>query len=157
MKRALASTLFLCVAAVLGGCPIYGHEDEGCYRDRDCAPGYYCEDRKGDCVAEAAAPTCSRPADCSGSQTCSSRGVCESGDCTFNGCVSGYVCGANAGVWQCIARSAPNGSAGAAGESGAGSTEPGVAGAGGMSGSAGSAEAGTAGTSEGGSSGAATN
>jgi hypothetical protein len=136
MKRALVTTWFLCAVAALGGCPLYSHEDEGCYRDRDCAPGYYCEDRTGDCVSESVTPTCSRPSQCAASQTCNPKGLCVSGDCTFNGCVAGYGCNAESGTWTCVAVSSP-GSAGAAGEpaAGAGPMDSEVAGAGGSGGS----------------------
>ena len=133
MKRALVTTWFLCAAALLGGCPIYNHEDDGCYRDRDCAPGYYCDDRSGDCIAESVATTCSRPSQCTGNQTCNRQGVCVSGDCTFNGCVAGYLCSSDSGIWSCVPRSTSGGSAGAAGEPAAGAS--GAAGAGGAGGS----------------------
>lgn len=136
MKRALVTTWILCAVATLGGCPIYNHEDEGCYRNRDCAPGYYCEDRSGECIAESVGATsCSRPSQCAGDQTCNPQGRCVSGDCTFNDCVTGYACSKDSGTWSCV----PGGSAGAAG---AAPTEPETAGAGG---SAGSVEPGVAG------------
>lgn len=123
MKRPVLTALFLCAVAVLPGCPIYDHEDDGCYRNSDCDTGYSCDTSSGQCFLANAGnsdgSSCQKPSDCSTNTTCSSAGECVSGDCTFSGCVSGYVCDSGSGVWACVLR-ADLGSAGAAGFSAAG-------------------------------------
>ena len=114
MKRALVTAVFLGAVAALGGCPIYNHEDGGCYRDSDCAPGYSCDDRTGDCYAPQVEGSCVRPSDCDANQTCNLSGECGSGDCTFHGCVAGYTCDSSSGVWECVLTQ--NGAAGAGAE-----------------------------------------
>ena len=120
MKRPVVTALFLCAAAALSGCPIYDHEDAGCYRNSDCATGYVCDDGTGECY-QPSSPTdgsgCSKPSDCDVNETCSKAGECVSGDCTFSGCVSGYVCDSSSGRWACT--SGASGSAGASGDGGA--------------------------------------
>jgi hypothetical protein len=115
MKRPVVTALFLCAVATLSGCPIYDHEDAGCYHSSDCGSGYVCDSRSGDCYLP---NSCSRPQDCAVDETCTSAGECVSGDCTFpgSGCVSGYTCDSSSGVWSCV----PNGSAGAANDGTAG-------------------------------------
>ncbi len=132
MKRPVVTALFLCAAAALAGCPIYDHEDAGCYRNSDCASGYVCDDHTGECyqpsVPSNGDNSCGKPSDCGVNETCSKTGQCVSGDCTFSGCVSGYVCDSSSGTWQCIS-SAAVGAAGAGGMSGAaGDTAVGAAG-----------------------------
>lgn len=136
MKRALVTAVFLGAVAALGGCPIYSHEDDGCYRNSDCAPGYSCDDRTGACYAPGGPDSCVRPSDCGVNQTCNRSGVCVSGDCSFHGCVAGYTCDSSSGIWECVSSSsgaagAGNGSAGAAGSAGAEASGPGASGAGG--------------------------
>src|SRR5258708_19923885 len=97
MRRAVVTAVFLCAVAALGGCPIYNHEDQGCYRDRDCAPDYLCDMRSGLCYVPGAGNSCLRPTDCVMNQTCGRTGQCLSGDCTFNGCVAGYQCDSSTG------------------------------------------------------------
>ncbi|MEP7049280.1 MAG: hypothetical protein ABJB12_02960 [Pseudomonadota bacterium] len=121
MKRPVVTALFLCAAAALPGCPIYDHEDAGCYRDGDCASNFVCDVDTGECYQPTAPPpadsSCNRPSDCAANETCNKAGQCVSGDCTFSGCVSGYECDSSSGVWLCLA--AADGAAGAGGMSGA--------------------------------------
>jgi hypothetical protein len=118
MKRPVVTLLFLCAVASLSGCPIYDHQDAGCYHSSDCAPGYVCDDRSGDCYLPSSSSNgCSRPQDCPVNETCSRAAVCVSGDCSFpdTGCVSGYTCDSSSGIWACV----PSGSIGSAGAAGA--------------------------------------
>jgi hypothetical protein len=120
MKRAVLSAVFLAAAAGLGGCPIYSHQDDGCWRDKDCQNGYLCDDSTGDCYSPSSGSgRCARPSDCGVNQTCSSAGLCVSGDCSFSGCVSGYRCDASTRIWQCISSDTPNGGAGGRSSGGA--------------------------------------
>jgi len=140
MKRPVVTALFLCAAAALPGCPIYDHQDGGCYRNSDCASGYVCDDNTGECYLPGIPPSdssCNKPGDCGVNETCSKLRQCVSGDCTFSGCVSGYSCDSSSGTWECV----PSSSAGAAG-------------AGGMSGAAGAPAAGAGGDSGAGQAGA---
>ena|SRR5882724_6989165 len=130
MKRPVVTALVLCAVATLAGCPIYDHQDAGCYRTSDCAPGYVCDDRSGDCFLPGPVNGCARPEDCGVNQTCSKNAECVAGDCTFAGCVSGYECDSSSGIWSCVL----NGSAGA-GNAGAAGTALGASGAGGQAGS----------------------
>ena len=128
MKRPVLTAVFLLAVAGLAGCPIYDHQDAGCYRDSDCARGYVCDQHNGDCVTANDTNTCNQPADCDATSTCTPAGVCGFGDCSFyHGCVSGYQCDSGSGVWACV----PNGSVLDAGSSAAGSG--GSAGEGGQS------------------------
>ena len=133
MKRPVITALFLCAVATLAGCPIYDHEDAGCYRSSDCAPGYSCDDRTGDCVLPSGDNTCRAPDDCGVNETCSRSAQCVAGDCSFSGCVSGYRCSSSTGVWACVASTG-----GAAGEGGA-------AGSGALAGAGGDSTGGVAG------------
>jgi hypothetical protein len=119
MKRPVVTALFLCAVATLSGCPIYDHEDAGCYHSSDCAPGYVCDDRSGDCyLPSSSSSNCSRPDDCGVNETCSRTAQCVAGDCTFSGCVSGFQCDSSSGIWSCVpSGSVGSGSAGAAGAS----------------------------------------
>src|SRR4051794_25732931 len=114
MKRPVVTALFLCAAAALPGCPIYDHEDAGCYRNSDCASGYVCDDNSGECYQPVTPSngdnSCTKPGDCAANATCNKVGQCVYGDCTFNGCVSGYECDSSSGTWQCVS----SGAAGAA-------------------------------------------
>lgn len=122
MKRPVVTALFLCAAAALPGCPIYDHEDAGCYRNSDCAIGYVCDDNTGECYQPSPLPggdtRCVKPSECAVNETCDKTGHCVSGDCTFSGCVSGYECDSSSGAWQCVSGAA--GAGGAGGMSGAG-------------------------------------
>ena len=118
MKRAVVTAVFLCAVAALSGCPIYSHEDEGCFRNSDCAPGYACDDNSGQCLLQGNGNFCSRPEDCGSTQTCGSLGQCASGDCSFNGCVSGYRCDSSSGTWMCVSKL--SGSAGSSGDGSSG-------------------------------------
>jgi len=150
MKRPVITAVFLFAVVGLAGCPVYDHEDAGCYRDSDCARGYICE-QNGDCVAVSDTTTCHQPADCDTTSTCTPAGVCEVGDCTFyHGCVAGYRCDSSNGLWACVldnggaAGSGGQAAAGAAGETSmtsqggaAGQTSESLGGAGGMTAGAG--------------------
>jgi hypothetical protein len=122
MKRPALTTLLVLAGAFMAGCPIYDHPDIGCVLNRDCAPGYVCQQNSGSCVplSYPNPPACFSPSDCASSETCTVDGRCASGDCTFHDsrCVSGYVCAQQDGAWRCIPSGA-GGSAGAAGEAGA--------------------------------------
>jgi hypothetical protein len=48
-------------------------------------------------------PGCQSPSDCAAGQTCGIGGTCEPGDCTQNGCVSGYTCKVVNGAAACVA------------------------------------------------------
>jgi hypothetical protein len=133
MKRPVITAVLLFAVAGLAGCPVYDHENSGCYRNSDCAQSYVCDTQSGDCVAPGVY-NCTKPADCDATYTCTSAGVCVPGDCTFNGCLSGYRCDSSSDAWGCVL----NGSAGAAGESG-------VAGESGASGAAGQSSVAAAG------------
>jgi hypothetical protein len=121
MKRPVLTAGFLFAVAGLAGCPMYDHEDAGCYRDSDCARGYWCDQHNRDCVVANGVPTCAKPSDCDTTSTCAPAGVCEYGDCDLNhGCVAGYRCDSSSGVWECV----PNGSI--SDEAGASSTAAGA-------------------------------
>ena len=108
VKRAVLGVVFLSAITTLSGCPIYSHDDDGCWRDRDCADGYLCDDRTGVCYVAgsgAVSGSCVRPNDCASNYTCNPSGQCVSGDCSFNGCVAGYHCDASSGIWQCVSNS----------------------------------------------------
>jgi hypothetical protein len=115
MKRPVGTLLFLCAVATLSACPIYDHQDAGCYHSSDCAPGYVCDRQTGDCFLPSSANTCSTPADCGVNQTCGRTAQCVAGDCTFSGCVSGYECDSSSGIWACV----PGGGAANGGAAGA--------------------------------------
>jgi hypothetical protein len=106
--------VLLCAGLVLPGCPVF--PENGCLSDGDCAQGFACEARTGLCVpSERPARVCSAPSHCGFNETCSLRGICVPGDCTFSGCVAGYTCDRDSGVWQCIASSSGVGGAGGGG------------------------------------------
>jgi len=146
MKRSVVTAVFLFALVGLAGCPIYDHENAGCYRDGDCAANYVCNQNNGDCVA-AISLSCAKPSDCDSTATCAATGLCVFGDCTFNGCIAGYSCSSGSGVWEC----APDGS-GAAGSSGQGgeSGASAAAGQGGAGGASGAPDAATGGVPSGG-------
>lgn len=113
----MSSALLLGSGLFLQGCPLF--PEGGCFVDRDCAEGYACEAQTGLCVA-APRPlrSCEAPKDCEYNETCSRQGVCTPGDCTFSGCVSGYVCGHPEGVWTCVAQDGQRGEGGQGGQGG---------------------------------------
>ena len=130
MKR-LLSVVFVGMAAVLAGCPIYSDahthrvcNGSSCYdcpddfysssctgwqcnSNYDCPGGYACSN--GACTSNGQQPptgnptTCSSPSDCASGQNCGSDGVCHSGDCSNSGCPSGYVCELANGQLACVA------------------------------------------------------
>lgn len=104
------------VCAGLVGCPLF--PEGGCFVDRDCDEGYACDARVGVCVPATPPPrACSAPSDCEVNETCSRRGVCAPGDCTFSGCVTGYRCASPDGVWTCVPEVALGGAGGVGGAS----------------------------------------
>jgi hypothetical protein len=132
MKRPVVTALFLCAVAALAGCPIYDHEDNGCFHSSDCAQGYSCDRGSGECILSSGDNGCSKPSDCGVNETCSKAAECVSGDCSFSGCVSGYTCDSSSGTWACVLTSSIGGGAGAANEGGAaGAASLPMAGAGG--------------------------
>lgn len=153
MKKSALPALLLLIGAGLTGCPLYDHEDSGCYVNSDCAPGFSCDERDGTCY-ENTNDACRKPSDCGTNETCSRLGTCTPGDCHYRsvGCVRGYVCSSESGRWQCVAAS--DGSGGAPSEGGAGGADT-EGGSGGMDGSvAGAPPLGGAGASQGGALGA---
>ena len=140
MKRVAVTVFFLSAVATLGGCPIYSHDDQGCFRDSDCASGYACDELSGACYLPDESHSCRGPADCGTSKTCGRAGVCVVGDCSFNGCVAGFECDSSSGLWECVAQTA--GAAGSSSAGGSGGAEDVSAGASG-------APAGAGGTSTG--------
>ena len=114
MKRPLISAIFLCALTTLVGCPIYDHEDAGCYRSSDCGPGYSCNTDNNVCVLDrpGGSNSCSKPSDCAVNATCGTNGQCASGDCYFHGCVAGYVCGKSSGAWTCVVDTGAGGAGG---------------------------------------------
>jgi len=116
MKRPLVSAIFLCALTTLVGCPIYDHEDAGCYRSSDCGPGYSCNTDNNVCYLDqpGGSNSCTKPSDCAVNSTCGKNGQCASGDCYFNGCVAGYVCGKADGAWACVVDTGGAGGAGGA-------------------------------------------
>ncbi len=127
MKRASLYLSLVLVGLMLPGCPIYG-EDEGCLVDRDCPNAYVCDGSLGLCRPESDL-SCDRPSDCSGNTTCSRRGICQTGDCSWNsiGCVAGYECSSDDGTFQCV-REGSTGSGGSAGATGAEAGAPAASG-----------------------------
>jgi hypothetical protein len=126
MKKSAFPAALLLIAASLSGCPIYDHDDSGCYRDSDCATGYLCDDDTGDCYREDDdGAACRMPSDCGTNETCSRSGTCTPGDCHFAsvGCVHGYTCSSASGLWECVDDSPSSGGSssnagGAAGQAG---------------------------------------
>ncbi len=136
MKRPVIATLLLSAALFVPGCPIY--DDEGCQTDTQCAPGYVCQVTTGECVAPYdPTPECDKPSDCPAGTTCDRYGECRSADCSWAdvGCVAGYVCTRDQGVWRCLPQGASGGTggtgdAGLGGETSVGGSagEPGIGG-----------------------------
>lgn len=139
MKRAVLIGLSLLGAALLSGCPIYPEERLFCETTLDCPKGYACDSDTGYCRVTggsggSSGKTCDEPKDCGFNQTCSSKGLCKSGDCSFHGCVTGYSCAVESGAWTCVA----GGDAGDAGGDAATGGAGGTGGSGGTGGTAGS-------------------
>ena len=137
MKRPVVTAVLLLAVAGLAGCPIYDHENAGCYRDRDCASNYVC-DRYGDCVLPDNS-FCNKPSDCASTSTCTPAGTCSIGDCSFLGCVAGYTCDSSTGVWGCVVNG--SGAGGASGQAGS-TASAGQGGAGDQAASAGAGQGG---------------
>ena len=140
MKRFAAVLLFLAVGSMLPGCPIYD-DDSSCSVDADCPSDYACDSLVGSCRPN----SCTTPNQCATNQTCGRLGTCVPGDCSWEhvGCVSGYVCSSDSGVWECVRSS--SGEGGGAGVSSGGSA--GVTGSGGAAGTTGGAPDSTTGGS----------
>lgn len=123
-KKSAFPAVLLVIACGLSGCPLYD-DDSGCHVDADCAAGYLCDDRSGDCYADES-DACRRPSDCGANETCSRFGTCTPGDCLYEsvGCVRGYTCSSDSGRWECVeqepagggASGGPNAAGGQAGE-----------------------------------------
>jgi hypothetical protein len=148
MKRPVIATLLLSAALFVPGCPIY--DDEGCQTDSQCAPGYVCQLTTGECVAPYdPTPECDDPSDCRSGQTCDRYGECRSADCSWAdvGCVAGYVCTRDQGVWRCLPDGATGGSGGTGGTTGgtSGTAGTNIGGSAGEPGSGGEAGASLAG------------
>lgn len=47
--------------------------------------------------------SCASPADCPSGETCAIDGTCQPGDCTQNGCTTGYTCKVQGGTASCVA------------------------------------------------------
>jgi hypothetical protein len=127
MKRFAFLVSLLGVGLMVPGCPIYG-DDEACGSDIDCSEGYLCDELTGLCSPEASL-SCSLPNQCDPGFTCAKDGLCRAGDCTWKdiGCIAGFVCSGDSGVFRCEAGSSGGGGAGGLG------TEPDPGGAGGSS------------------------
>lgn len=139
MMKRIASVLFLGVAAVLAGCPIYGDNhahrvcnSDGCYdcpddyytgecvgwecgSSYDCPGGYACTNHT--CTPNGSTPpsgttTCSSPSGCASGQTCGADGTCHTGDCSTSGCPGGYVCKLSGGALACVASGGGGGGGG---------------------------------------------
>ena len=100
--------------------------DGGCYADVDCGQGYQCDGNSGACVApsDAGDGSCRAPTDCDAGYTCGKNGACLPGDCSFNGCVTGFQCESSTGRWEC----APGSDGGAAGASNEDTAQAGTSG-----------------------------
>lgn len=139
-RTALLLSLGGCL--LLAGCPGYGDHDS-CVRDSQCAEGYVCDTGAGRCVRNPVVE-CRAPRDCAATETCASDGTCRVGDCSWAdiGCVEGYVCSADDGVWACregTAEPPPGDQGGAGGSAGSASTAGGAGGSGGEAEAAGGA------------------
>jgi hypothetical protein len=152
MRRAALVLAFLIVGSLLPGCPIYG-SDEGCADDSDCPLNYVCDGLTGVCSSQSKL-SCNSPSECAPNETCSQDGYCRIGDCSWAdiGCVGGYRCSQENGVWACVAAS--SGAGGGGGTGGAGATG-GTAGTSSGGTAAASGAAGTPGAGQGGSAGSA--
>jgi hypothetical protein len=145
--RALRAALFsACAGLLLWGCPGYGDSDETqCVRDSQCAPSYVCSEA-GSCVLDPIV-RCEEPRDCAPTETCSAEGVCKVGDCSWDdiGCVEGFECTADEGLWECRPGSAGAGGASSGGADSGGANSGGSADSGGAD-SGGANSGGSAGT-----------
>ena len=121
MKKSAIPVALLLIAAGLSGCPIYDHDEAGCYRDSDCESGYLCDVDTGSCYAEVVGAACRRPSDCENNETCSRSATCMVGDCHFAGvgCVQGYSCADVDGRWGCVDDDLAQGGAPSQGAAGA--------------------------------------
>ena len=92
-----------------------------CGGDLDCPGGYYCLVRRTSASSygyDAATPgspdatvptgcTVRQPGNCPSGYTCAPGGLCELGDCSITGCVTGYVCELENGTLQCVPTATP--------------------------------------------------
>ena len=127
MKRLLLSMAILGAAALLGGCPIYPNQGNE-YRVCQGAGCYSCPDPSysGACINW----QCSEDTDCDSGYVCNNDAQCvpaspadAGGDCSVNGCPSGFVCKLSNGAAQCV-------SLGSGGDAGADGSNKGDAGGG---------------------------
>lgn len=151
MKRAVLIGLGLIGAAALSGCPIYPEDRIACDTSLDCPDGQLCSASSGYCYTPGTNPSgksCDAPSDCGFNQTCSSKGICKTGDCSFHGCVSGYTCAISEGAWACVKSSSDAGDAGDASDAGSDGSDSGSGGSGGdaATGGAGGSDSGTGGS-----------
>jgi hypothetical protein len=120
MKKSAIPAALLLTLVGLSGCPIYDHDDSGCYDHADCAPGYWCDSDTGSCFTEDRVG-CNEPSDCGENETCGRNATCTIGDCHFDsvGCLEGYVCSSDSGRWLCVREDAGAGGGGAGSAGGA--------------------------------------
>lgn len=142
MKRALLTGFALLGASLLSGCPIYPEDRLVCDTNLDCPGGYACGSN-GYCYLPGggggpSGPSCNEPKDCDFNETCTAKGVCRSGDCSFHGCVSGYTCAVDQGVWSCVQSSGSGGTGGGDAGTDTGSDAPSEGSTGGAGGTGGS-------------------
>lgn len=100
MKRLSLLGFVGLLAGILGGCPIWPGDGDGCV---------------GDCGVPVPGQ-CWQPSDCYQNETCGADWQCHSGDCTWWGCVDGFTCQVNSNRASCQ----PDWGTGGAGAGGAG-------------------------------------
>lgn len=90
MQTRLPAFLALPLLMLLGGCPVWGHEDTAgrCRTAGDCVAGSYCDDGSGACLPSS---TCTTDANCGANEHCDVSGSCVP-DVT-GGCRSNADCG----------------------------------------------------------------
>ena len=146
MNRVVVWTALLAATVTITGCPIFPDET-GCTADRDCATGYVCDLGTNRCVStnQQSGFACTNPLGCGINETCGSDGYCHSGDCSFSGCVQGYVCAVSVGAWTCESVLGAGAMPGTGGYGTGGSSTTGGSAGSSTGGSAGSSTAGGAG------------
>jgi hypothetical protein len=106
MKRLVSLALLGAAAALLAGCPVYS--DDSYYPPSGSGGTWISEDAGTPPLVDATtASSCAQPGNCPEGYTCAVSGVCELGDCSVTGCVSGYVCELESGTLQCVSTTAP--------------------------------------------------
>ncbi len=114
MRRVAVWTAVFIVSGLTAACPVY--DDDYCSFDMDCAPGLLCNVQTGMCYGLDV--TCSDPDGCYTNETCGVDGYCHVGDCSFHGCVSGFVCLGGETGYRCVSERTQDGGAGAGGAAG---------------------------------------